>query len=163
MSRAARARFLGFASATLALAILTLWAVTLSRNAWQATFPNYITLHKGNLVLISSLWQRSATGTHAAQSTGWIYTASIFFRPPRAIPAWVFIGNAYDGTPPYIAKLHAAVIPAWLFALPPAFFAWRTLRRPELWRPPGHCPCGYDRAGLGPLPCPECGRPQPPT
>jgi hypothetical protein len=53
-------------------------------------------------------------------------------------------------------KNFVVIIPLWMIALPSAAVAAWTI--PSLRRRPGHCACGYTRAGIpAQAPCPECG------
>ncbi len=102
----------------------------------------------------------------AWRSSGWIY--DVLGEGVDACSAWRpdyrRIGDAYAGTPPYKAVIHAATIPAWQPAIVLAPLAWillagamRERRRARM----GRCAaCGYPLAGLAlGAPCPECGGP----
>lgn len=153
-----RSFWLGLGAAAVSLGILAAWAGTWNRNAWRGPFPQYAGVHKGNLMILSSMWRASDTGVRAWRSDGWMYDANINFPPRRWRPDYVRVGNAYLGTPAYKATMHAVSIPLWIVALPPGVLAWAWLRRRENWRGPGACAaCGYDRSGTPGRICPECG------
>jgi hypothetical protein len=69
---------------------------------------------------------------------------------------WAWWGTATDDR-----RYRGASIPLWIPAIPALFVAgalWRPDVQAIFRRRAGRCPtCGYDRHGLGPAPCPECG------
>jgi hypothetical protein len=69
---------------------------------------------------------------------------------------WAWWGVATDNW-----HYRCASIPLWIPAIPALVIAgafWRPGLLAVLRRRAGQCPtCGYDRQGLGPAPCPECG------
>jgi hypothetical protein len=69
---------------------------------------------------------------------------------------WAWWGAATDDR-----RYRGTGIPLWVPAIPALFVAgafWRPDVQAILRRRAGCCPtCGYDRHGLGPAPCPECG------
>lgn len=154
-----RSFWLGLVAAAVSLALVATWGLTWNRNGWRGDFPRYATIHRGNLMLLSTLWRTGNNRVAAWESKGWIYTASIFFPNNRWQPAYVFVGNAYSGTPAFVAKLNAISLPLWYFAVPTSIAAFLWLRRPANWRGPGQCAaCAYDLAGTAREICPECGK-----
>lgn len=149
------------------------------RTAWQFTtrgpdpdalWPRFACVHRGRVLLFSSLWRR-APG-FAWLTPGWMYDA-IGVEDRRWLPSYARIGNAYGGTRPkfYSARLNALSIPLWNFAPitgAGAAYFWRRSRTLSR-RLANACPaCGYSLAGLNtaaedsranPRLCPECGSP----
>lgn len=158
-SRRPRSLWLGLVAATISLALLALWMSTWSLNAWRGEFPNYVAIHRGNLMVFSTVWRPSDTGVLAWQSDDWMYDVSVTASTIRWRPAYVRIGNAYGGTPAFRTVMHAVSIPVWMLAVIPGACALVWLIRPQNWRGPGQCAaCGYDLAGVSRNVCPECGR-----
>lgn len=160
----------GTAAALAALLLLGAWGFTLHQNAWARHSPRYACIHRGNVVLLSTMWRAGEKGVRAWSSDGWMYDV----RVPRKTISWrpwfADIGTVYSGTPAYRAPLSAIFVPLWTLALAPGALAIVLFRRPGPWRAKWCCGrCGYDLsdlAGPGGAPstlCPECGTPVVPT
>ncbi|QQS09160.1 MAG: hypothetical protein IPK69_00575 [Phycisphaerales bacterium] len=133
---------------------------TRKRHMWNpATWPQFVGVHKSNMLIFSSIWKGGLT------STGWMYDGLAINTSPWR-PTYPHIGNVYGGTPPISFRLHAIAIPLWNLALPPLALAYIALRRSRRYKHMtfrGQCPnCGYPGTGLpnsgSKVTCPECGQ-----
>lgn len=156
----------GCAAVVAALLLVGAWGVTFHRNAWARASPRYVSVHRGNVALLSTLWRKGERGGLAWTSRGWMYDVLVPRRSVRWRPSSADIGTVYAGTPAYRAPLSALFVPLWTLALAPAALALVWFRRARWWRAEGCCSrCGYDLKGLdgrGAAPealCPECGTP----
>lgn len=140
------------------VALCGVWCVTRNAMPFSHTQPRFTAIHKGNIVLMSSIW------TGGMSSTGWMYDT--FLRGTSSwMPTYVQIGTSYGGTPAFNTNLFAVFIPIWNIAL--VFAAITALAGGRAWRlrriaMASGCPkCGYDTRSLAgqerAAVCPECG------
>lgn len=99
---------------------------------------------------IAYSWALTSTVSHG---TGWAWNALERMGPQDTNFDPLLWWPALRNRPAYFVF----AIPLWMIALPALALAAGTGR--ALRRRPGHCACGYARAGLAAeSPCPECGR-----
>jgi hypothetical protein len=158
MSRPAAWRTLCVVAALTTLAATTAFALTYHRNAWSEDFPRYACIHRGSLIMLSSVWEWPPPAVRAGQYS-WSYDVFLA-APPRWRPSFVRVGNRYAiGPVRWGRPMLGTVVPLWTIAGAAACvaaIAWR----PSRWtRRADACPkCNYSRAGLQPAQhCPECG------
>lgn len=145
--------------AALCILLLVAWFATRHRTSFYTYQPKFVEIHRGNVVLMSSIWSGGLS------SKGWMYDV-FFVSKPSFHPTYFRIGQSYLGTPAFNTRLYGLFIPIWNIAIVPgliAIFAGRRARK--LWHiAMAHgCPkCGYSSEGLvtedsNTAVCPECG------
>lgn len=150
-------RVVMWTGSVLAVGSAAAWIVARNREGWigRPTWPRYATVHRGNVMIFSSIWDHPPPGVDE-----WIYDV-LDPSTSRPWPSIRHIGNRYTiaGNVRWGARLWALEMPLWLPAVAGAAAAaagaWRA--RP---RPPFACPaCGYSLNGLPQgTRCPECGK-----